>query len=126
MPRALGSLVALAVCTTLAASCSSSSEKSEPKTGAQVFQAVCATCHGKDGSGFVGPSLYDVAQRYPNVADQIAVVTDGRRGMPSFATQLSPEQIRRVVEYTRRTFVTNPSTSTTDFNGPTLPPTTRG
>jgi mono/diheme cytochrome c family protein len=119
------SLVVLGACTTLAAACSGSDQKSEPQTGAQIFQAICATCHAKDGSGFVGPSLYDVAQRYPDVADQIAVVTNGKGQMPSFADRLSPRQIRRVVEYTRRTFVTNPSPSTTVFEGPTLPPTTR-
>jgi mono/diheme cytochrome c family protein len=42
-----------------------------------------------------------VVTRFPDPAAQIAVVTDGRRGMPSFATRLSADEIAAVVEYTR-------------------------
>lgn len=70
--------------------------------GAQIFQANCASCHGADGSGGVGPKLAGtVAKKFPNVDDQIAVVTDGRSSMPSFDGDLTAEQIREVVEYTR-------------------------
>jgi mono/diheme cytochrome c family protein len=71
-------------------------------TGAQLFAANCATCHGADGQGAVGPQLAGrVTQRFPNIADQIALVTDGSGGMPSFSGKLSPQQIQKVVEYTR-------------------------
>jgi mono/diheme cytochrome c family protein len=71
-------------------------------TGAQLFAANCATCHGADGQGAVGPQLAGrVTQRFPNVADQIALVTDGSGGMPSFSGKLSPQQIQKVVDYTR-------------------------
>lgn len=70
--------------------------------GAQVYSANCASCHGADGSGGVGPKLAgSVARKFPNIDDQIAVVTDGRSSMPSFDGDLSAEQIREVVEYTR-------------------------
>jgi mono/diheme cytochrome c family protein len=39
--------------------------------------------------------------RFPNAADQITVVSQGRGSMPSFADSLTPEQIAAVVEYTR-------------------------
>ena len=39
--------------------------------------------------------------RFPDPADQEAVVTNGRGSMPSFADSLTPEQIAAVVEYTR-------------------------
>ena len=50
-----------------------------------------------------GPKLSDgqVVERFPDVEDQIAVVTGGRGGMPSFEGKLSPEEIAAVVEYTR-------------------------
>ncbi len=71
--------------------------------GAEVYAANCASCHGADGGGGTGPQLADgaAAKRFPDVADQIAFVTDGSGSMPSFGGQLSPAQIRQVVEYTR-------------------------
>ncbi len=38
---------------------------------------------------------------FPNEADQITFVANGRGIMPGFATALTPAQLRAVVEYTR-------------------------
>ncbi len=74
----------------------------ETVSGQAVYAANCAICHGADGDGGVGPRLAGrMVEAYPDVADQIAVVTDGRGGMPSFAARLDPEEIRAVVDYTR-------------------------
>jgi mono/diheme cytochrome c family protein len=66
--------------------------------GAQVFQAKCASCHDARLAG-------QVMRDFPNVDDEIAVVTNGRAGaletMPSFGSVLTTAQIRAVVEYTR-------------------------
>jgi mono/diheme cytochrome c family protein len=50
-----------------------------------------------------GPQLAGgvAKRRFPNVDDQVAFVTHGRGSMPAFGGQLSAEQIRQVVEYTR-------------------------
>jgi len=70
--------------------------------GAAIFASNCAKCHGADGAGLIGPQLAGtVVEKYPDVADQIAVVTSGRKGMPSFNGVLSDKQIQQVVEYTR-------------------------
>jgi mono/diheme cytochrome c family protein len=71
--------------------------------GASVFGDNCAVCHGGDGSGGIGPRLAGgrVVTVYPDPADQIAVVTNGRDGMPAFADTLSEDEIAAVVEYTR-------------------------
>jgi mono/diheme cytochrome c family protein len=70
--------------------------------GAAVFASNCAGCHGADGGGGVGPQLAGrVVDRFPDAADQVAVVTNGRGGMPSFKGDLTPQQIDQVVEYTR-------------------------
>ena len=71
--------------------------------GAEIFTDRCASCHGADGDGGLGPKLSDgrAVEQFPDPADQIAVVTDGRRGMPSFEGRLSPRDIQAVVEYTR-------------------------
>jgi mono/diheme cytochrome c family protein len=71
--------------------------------GATVFGDNCATCHGGDGSGGIGPRLAGgrVVTVYPDPADQVAVVTNGRAGMPAFGRRLTEEEIAAVVEYTR-------------------------
>jgi mono/diheme cytochrome c family protein len=70
--------------------------------GASVFAANCASCHGADGSGGIGPRLAGkVATKYPDAADEVAVVTGGRGGMPSFGGDLRDEQIQQVVDFTR-------------------------
>jgi mono/diheme cytochrome c family protein len=55
------------------------------------------------GQGGIGPQLADgrVVDRYPNIEDQIAVVTNGRGVMPSFGGALSVAEIREVVRYER-------------------------
>lgn len=76
--------------------------KAGPETGQAIFATRCASCHGADGEGGFGPTLAGVVvQRYPNIADQEAVVANGRGSMPSFADSLTPEQIAAVVAYTR-------------------------
>jgi mono/diheme cytochrome c family protein len=70
--------------------------------GQQLYAENCATCHGADGQGAVGPQLAGrMSQRFPNVEDQITLVSRGSGGMPSFAGKLNAQQIRQVVEYTR-------------------------
>jgi mono/diheme cytochrome c family protein len=71
--------------------------------GAQLFAANCASCHGADGSGGVGPQLSGgrALRDFPNEADQITFVANGRGIMPGFATALSPAQLKAVVGYTR-------------------------
>jgi mono/diheme cytochrome c family protein len=71
--------------------------------GAAIYGQRCAGCHGGDGSGGIGPRLAGgrVVANFPDPEDQIAVVTNGRGGMPAFAERLSPEEIAAVVEYTR-------------------------
>lgn len=71
--------------------------------GAALYDRGCAGCHGGDGSGGIGPRLAGgrVVQRFPKPEEQIAVVTDGRGGMPAFADRFTPEEISAIVEYTR-------------------------
>lgn len=75
----------------------------DPVDGAAVYASRCSTCHGDDGDGGRGPTLGGgvVAAEFPDPADQVAVVTNGRGTMPSFRTRLTPEEIAAVVEYTR-------------------------
>ena len=71
--------------------------------GAALYGSNCAGCHGGDGSGGIGPRLSGgrMVARFPDAADQIAVVTAGRGGMPAFSGRLSNEEITAIVDYTR-------------------------
>jgi mono/diheme cytochrome c family protein len=77
------------------------------KGGEGVFVHVCAGCHMPDAKGAVG------AARYPALAQNsklsvasypVFMVTNGRAGMPSFATLLDDDQIAAVVNYLRTHF----------------------
>ena len=49
-----------------------------------------------------GVSYFELGlDKYPNIEDQIAVVTNGKGEMPSWRGDLTPKEIRKVVEYTR-------------------------
>ena len=104
IPRRIAPLVGAAaavVLTVNAAGCGGGGE-ARPTTGKAIYVARCATCHGVGGQGGVGPALAGVvASKYPNIDDQIAVVTNGRGAMPSWRGELTPKEIRKVVEYTR-------------------------
>jgi mono/diheme cytochrome c family protein len=70
--------------------------------GHDVYLDNCATCHGQEGEGGVGPKLAgEVSKVFPNASDEVKVVEDGRGRMPSFKSRLSADEIREVVEYTR-------------------------
>jgi mono/diheme cytochrome c family protein len=83
------------------AGCGGSGE-SRPTTGKGIYEANCATCHGVDGQGGVGPAIAGaMVEKYPNIEDQITVVSEGRGQMPAWRGELTPKEIRKVVEYTR-------------------------
>src|SRR5690606_36028101 len=71
--------------------------------GRDVFTSRCRSCHGTSGGGGVGPSLRSerIVAEYPDIADQIEVISEGRDGMPSFGDTLSDEEIEAVARYTR-------------------------
>lgn len=70
--------------------------------GYDVYLANCARCHGQDGQGGIGPKLAGVVTAdFPDAREEVAVVRDGRAGMPSFKDDLSAAQIQDVVAYTR-------------------------
>jgi mono/diheme cytochrome c family protein len=71
--------------------------------GAAVFANNCARCHGANGEGQLGPQLSDgkVKKAFPNASAEVAFVTQGKDGMPSFDGVLTPTEIQQVVAYTR-------------------------
>lgn len=86
------------------------------RTGAQVYEAACATCHARDGRGTPKPSVgFDVpirdftdctASAEPS-PDWFAVVHEGGpvraldRHMPAFGDALTADDIEKVVDHLR-------------------------
>jgi len=75
----------------------------DPADAPFLYERHCGTCHGLEGQGNLGPELADgaVAAAYPDVDDQIQVITDGRDQMPPFDNALTDNEIRAIAEYTR-------------------------
>ncbi len=69
--------------------------------GRAIFEERCRSCHGADGRGGSGPDLRGVEERYPDVSDQVDVVTNGRGAMPGWGEALTDDQITAVVRYSR-------------------------
>lgn len=86
------------------------------RTGAQIFEAACATCHARDGRGTPPPAIgFDVpirdftdctASAEPS-PDWFAVVHEGGpvraldRHMPAFGEALTADDIEKVVDHLR-------------------------
>jgi mono/diheme cytochrome c family protein len=71
--------------------------------GRDIYSRNCSACHGASGGGGRGKRINDgvLPAAYPDIADQIEVVTKGRRSMPAFIGRLSETEIEAVVLYTR-------------------------
>lgn len=71
--------------------------------GRDVYVKRCASCHGSAGKGGAGPNLTDgrLARDFPDPAAQVALVSNGRKGMPAFGAKLGAADIEAVVRYTR-------------------------
>jgi mono/diheme cytochrome c family protein len=69
---------------------------------AVLFASTCAKCHGADLSGDEGPPL-DATSHSTGEPDEhlIEAITFGRDEMPSFADELTEEQILALVAYIR-------------------------
>ena len=80
------------------------------QTGATLYQATCAQCHGVDGRGG-GPLAGTTAVPPPSLVDHVGAHPDGDLfywiqsgrpgGMPAFATGLTDAQTWDIVNYLR-------------------------
>ncbi len=100
--EALALVAALVFVVLLFANDGGGGEAAPASGGAQLYSANCAGCHGVDGGGGLGPALAgEVTTAFPDIEDQITLVSEGRGSMPAFGGDLSEEQLRQLVEYTR-------------------------
>ncbi len=110
-PRALLAGLAVAAGATVVAACGSAGTPSTPKDpvlaqGQEIYTRLCASCHGRGGNGGLGPKLAGVvANRYPNIEDQKAVIANGRGSMPAFSgsagSALTDDEMTAVARYER-------------------------
>lgn len=71
------------------------------KEGMLVFASNCASCHGAQGEGLIGPNLTDNAYLYgKKTMETYAVIRDGApKGMPPWGQILSQTDMVNVVSY---------------------------
>ncbi len=68
----------------------------ETKSGEELVQQSCTSCHGQNLEGGVGPSLTDVGSKYK--PDEIVdIIQNGKGQMP--AQGLSVEEAQKVAEF---------------------------
>lgn len=76
---------------------------SDVALGAHVYDTTCVSCHGPLGEGRVGPQIGGgrALETYPERRVMLDLVTNGRKGMPSFAGTLTAGEIGAVVDHVR-------------------------
>ncbi len=71
--------------------------------GEEIYRQICASCHGVDLGGGVGPALGSGSTSAREGDDFLHLaITRGKGRMPSFGNTLSEEQVERLIEYIRR------------------------
>lgn len=71
-------------------------------SGKAVFAANCASCHGPQGGGLVGPNLTDDFWLHgSSTQDLVKIIAEGvpAKGMPGWKTILGSEKIHHLVGY---------------------------
>jgi cytochrome c551 len=90
----------IAACLVVLAACTD--PPAPDSSGEEIYQQVCANCHGNDLNGGVGPAVGAGSNSAAQDDDFLVLtITRGRGSMPSFDSTLSDEQISRVVDYLR-------------------------
>ncbi|GAB4132623.1 MAG: hypothetical protein OHK0045_24530 [Raineya sp.] len=79
-------------------------------TGADLYKANCANCHGQKGEGLVGPNLTDEYWLYGGkINDVFKTIKYGtNKGMPAWQKQLNPLQIQQVASFIHTLKGSNP------------------
>jgi cytochrome c oxidase cbb3-type subunit 3 len=70
--------------------------------GGEMYQAVCAACHGDQGQGVIGPNLTDPYWIHGGTTvDIFTVISDGilSAGMPAWSAQYSPEERAQITAF---------------------------
>jgi mono/diheme cytochrome c family protein/DNA-binding beta-propeller fold protein YncE len=73
----------------------------DPPSGEELYLQHCASCHGKDRFGAMGPALLPESLERSKPARTKQVIADGLPAtqMPGFGAQLKPEEIESLVQF---------------------------
>ncbi|HZT69629.1 MAG TPA: cytochrome c [Terriglobia bacterium] len=87
----------------------SASRTQAKEPASTVFDAKCAMCHAKDGSGNTPmgknmkvPDFHSKAVQSKSNADLAAIIEKGKGMMPQYGSQFSKEEINDMVAYIRK------------------------
>jgi cytochrome c oxidase cbb3-type subunit 3 len=72
------------------------------QAGAQIFATTCASCHGAELTGGIGPNLVDATWIHGAEPDQVrATISNGvlEKGMPSWGPVLGPDKVAKVAAF---------------------------
>lgn len=72
-----------------------SSAAGDTSSGASLYAANCASCHGGSAQGGSGPSLAGISDS----AGVIDTILYGTEGMPGFADTLSDQEVSDILAY---------------------------
>jgi mono/diheme cytochrome c family protein len=87
---------------TASSAASPPSQAEAAENGMQVYERNCATCHGDDLSGKVGPALGPGSNAAALGDDQLEIqIREGGNGMPGWDGLIPEEDIEAVIAYLR-------------------------
>lgn len=115
-------VMALVIASLVGSACVAAASADPDHLAGRTIFRTCASCHGKEGQGGVGPALTRVLATFPDCADHVEWIrlgSDGwleergdtygannpvEGGMPSFGDALDESEIRQVALYERVRF----------------------
>lgn len=73
------------------------------QVAALIYTERCASCHGEQGEGVYGPAIAGSASatKFPDPAEQVRIVLEGKGRMRAYAGELTREQVEAVIAYVR-------------------------
>jgi cytochrome c oxidase cbb3-type subunit III len=87
-------------------------DQGKQKVGGDIFQAKCASCHGAQGQGGIGPNLTDHHWIHGGKLTEIlATISKGipEKGMPPWGAMLTSDEIQATTVFVRTLLGTNPA-----------------
>ena len=86
----------------------STAAAADVELGKKVYAAKCASCHGADGKGndkMAGMLKVDIpdlsGSKGKSDAELLKLLAEGKKPMPSFAKNLSKDEMESVLSYTK-------------------------
>lgn len=77
-------------------------QPAESASGEEIYNQLCANCHGEDLGGGLGPALGPGSNSGDRPDGFLEVtILNGRGSMPSFSSSLDETQLDRLIGYIR-------------------------